>query len=172
MKSFLRRAGWMFLALLFLVTGLGVGVWAFWANTHPAKNPTAPVSSTAPKLAGTQLAGFTPVTKIDKLGTIDLKVGSGEAASANSTITVDYTGAVAASGLIFQSSKDVGRPLTTPLNQVIKGWTAGMPGMKVGGQRRLLIPAALAYGASPPAGSGIPANADLVFDVTLISINK
>ena len=47
-----------------------------------------------------------------------------------------------------------------------------MPGMKVGGTRRLLIPAALAYGATPPSGSGIPANADLVFDVTLHKISQ
>jgi FKBP-type peptidyl-prolyl cis-trans isomerase len=58
------------------------------------------------------------------------------------------------------------------LNQVIPGWTEGIPGMKVGGKRRLLIPAAQAYGANPPSGSNIPANADLVFDITLYKIGS
>ncbi|HTB49185.1 MAG TPA: FKBP-type peptidyl-prolyl cis-trans isomerase, partial [Verrucomicrobiae bacterium] len=85
--------------------------------------------------------------------------------------TVDYTGAVASTGIIFQSSKDTGQPATLSLSQVIAGWSQGIPGMKVGGTRRLLIPAGLAYGSNPPSGSGIPANADLVFDVTLDKIN-
>jgi FKBP-type peptidyl-prolyl cis-trans isomerase len=90
---------------------------------------------------------------------------------ASDTITVDYTGAVAATGIIFQSSLDSGQQATFALKQVIPGWTQGIPGMKVGGTRRLLIPANLAYGANPPSGSGIPANAALVFDVTVHKID-
>src|SRR5205085_521848 len=93
--------------------------------------------------------------------------GTGDTVKPNATVTVDYTGAVASTGVIFQSSKDSGQPVSFPLSGVIKGWTQGIPGMKVGGTRRLLIPASLAYGATPPQGSGIPANADLVFDVTM-----
>ncbi|RYF29339.1 MAG: hypothetical protein EOO17_01835 [Chloroflexi bacterium] len=63
-----------------------------------------------------------------------------------------------------------GNPITFGLNQVIKGWTDGVPGMKVGGTRRLIIPAAQAYGASSPA-SNIPANSDLVFDIELTAIS-
>ncbi|HSX32179.1 MAG TPA: FKBP-type peptidyl-prolyl cis-trans isomerase, partial [Candidatus Saccharimonadales bacterium] len=85
---------------------------------------------------------------------------------------VDYTGAVAATGVIFQSSLDSGQPVSFPLGNVIQGWQEGIPGMKVGGTRRLIIPAAKAYGASPPQGSNIPANADLVFDVTLHKIGQ
>ncbi len=54
---------------------------------------------------------------------------------------------------------------------MIAGWTQGVPGMKVGGTRRLLIPAAMAYGSRPPYGSGIPVDADLVFDIELVSID-
>jgi FKBP-type peptidyl-prolyl cis-trans isomerase len=91
---------------------------------------------------------------------------------AGDTVTVDYTGAVAATGVIFQSSKDTGQPVSFSLDGVIKGWTDGLPGMKVGGTRRLIIPAGQAYGANPPAGSGIPANAPLVFDITLYKVGS
>ena len=117
------------------------------------------------------LSNFTPVSNTPTLQKIDLVVGSGAEVKPGATVSVHYTGAVAATGVIFQSSKDFGpTPVTFPLSGVIKGWTDGIPGMKVGGTRRLVIPAAEAYGATPPPGSGIPANADLVFDVELISI--
>jgi FKBP-type peptidyl-prolyl cis-trans isomerase len=66
----------------------------------------------------------------------------------------------------------MGQPISFGLDQVIKGWTDGVPGMKVGGTRRLVIPAEMAYGSTPPPGSGIPANAPLVFDITLHKIGQ
>lgn len=123
-------------------------------------------------LQGTKLENFTPMDHIDKLQAIDIKTGSGGEVKPGDTVTVDYTGAVAATGVIFQSSLDSGQPVSFPLGNVIQGWQEGIPGMKVGGTRRLLIPAAMAYGATPPQGSGIPANADLVFDVTLHKIGQ
>ncbi len=117
------------------------------------------------------LKNFTPVKSVANLLKIDTVVGTGAEVASGATVSVHYTGAVAATGVIFQSSKDFGpNPVTFPLSGVIKGWTDGIPGMKVGGTRRLVIPAAQAYGANPPPGSGIPANADLVFDVELIAI--
>ena len=117
------------------------------------------------------LNNFTPVSKVNKLEKIDTVVGTGAEVKAGATVSVHYTGAVAATGAIFQSSKDFGtNPVTFPLSGVIKGWTDGIPGMKIGGTRRLVIPAAEAYGANPPPGSNIPANADLVFDVELVAI--
>lgn len=124
------------------------------------------------KLQGTQLLGFTPTASIANLQKIDTTPGTGNEVKPGETVTVDYTGAVASTGVIFQSSKDSGQPVSFPLNQVIAGWSQGVPGMKVGGTRRLLIPASLAYGGNPPQGSGIPANADLVFDITLQKIGK
>lgn len=184
-KSALKRAGWLFLATLFIVTGLGIGVWGFWEFTHqPTEDQAAnseasnlqctsdpSIPEAAPggaKLAGSKLAGFTPVAKIDSLQCVDIKIGDGAIVTSSSNVVVNYTGAVAADGVIFESSLDSGQPASFPLSQVIRGWSEGMPGMKVGGQRRLLIPATLAYGANPPAGSKIPANADLVFDIGLI----
>lgn len=124
------------------------------------------------KLQGSKLTDFTPTAAIANLQKVDLTQGSGAEVKPGETVTVDYTGAVASTGVVFQSSKDSGQPVSFALNQVIAGWSQGVPGMKVGGTRRLLIPASLAYGANPPQGSGIPANADLVFDITLQKIGK
>ena len=115
---------------------------------------------------------FTPTTDVPSLKITDTKVGNGATVQAGDTVCVDYTGAVAATGTIFQSSLDSGQPVSLSLSQVIAGWQQGIPGMKVGGTRRLLIPAAQAYGANPPSGSGIPANAPLVFDIVLHSIQS
>ncbi len=116
------------------------------------------------------LDDFTPIEQIDELGIVDQVTGTGAEATASDTVTCHYTGAIAKTGVVFQSSRDFGRPISFPLNGVIQGWTEGVPGMKVGGKRRLLIPAAKAYGSRPPFGSGIPADADLVFDIELVSI--
>ncbi|MFA5003876.1 MAG: FKBP-type peptidyl-prolyl cis-trans isomerase [Candidatus Saccharimonadales bacterium] len=117
------------------------------------------------------LPDFTPIDTVAELQRDDRVVGTGAEATVEDTVTVHYTGALAASGSVFQTSHDFGDPISFPLSGVIAGWTQGVPGMKIGGTRRLLIPAALAYGDRPPYGSGIPANADLVFDIELIGIN-
>lgn len=122
-----------------------------------------------PQLEGTKLVGFEPVDKVEKLEILDTVEGSGDEVQPGATITAHYTGALCATGVIFQSSHDMGRPITFPLDGVIKGWQEGVPGMKVGGTRRLLIPAEQAYGASSPSPS-IPPNSDLVFDIELVSI--
>ncbi|HSX46679.1 MAG TPA: FKBP-type peptidyl-prolyl cis-trans isomerase [Patescibacteria group bacterium] len=122
-------------------------------------------------MQGSKLPNFTPVEKVDTLQTNDTQEGTGQAAQASDTVTVKYTGAYASDGVIFDSSDmHGGQPISFPLNGVIKGWTDGIPGMKVGGKRRLLIPAELAYGATPP--QGIRANADMVFDVELVKIGQ
>jgi FKBP-type peptidyl-prolyl cis-trans isomerase len=114
-----------------------------------------------------------PVTELKKE---DLTVGTGPAVKAGDTIRVQYKGTIAQTGVKFDSSYDRGEPATFALKEasgsesgVIKGWVQGIEGMQVGGKRRLIIPASLAYGAE---GSGtIPANADLVFEVELQAIN-
>ena len=124
------------------------------------------------KLEGTKLSGFTPVAKVSSLQETDIKKGTGATVKPGDSITVDYTGAIADTGVIFQSTKDFGQPASFSLSGVIAGWSQGIPGMKVGGTRRLLIPAALAYADKPPQGSNIPPNANLVFDVTVEKITK
>lgn len=126
-------------------------------------------NDTPTHLEGTKLTGFEPQDTVTELKIIDITEGTGDPVPAGATITAHYTGALVKDGTIFQSSKDFGRPATFGLNQVIAGWTQGVPGMKIGGTRRLIIPAAQAYGASSPAPN-IPANADLVFDIELEEI--
>lgn len=120
---------------------------------------------------GTKMIDFTPIEKVEKLEIIDLEEGAGEAAQPGATITAHYTGALCKNGIIFQSSHDFGKPITFSLDQVIKGWADGVPGMKVGGMRRLIIPAEQAYGSASPA-KNIPSNSDLVFNIKLMSINR
>lgn len=83
----------------------------------------------------------------------DLKVGTGATVGPNDTVTVNYIGVACSTGKIFDSSYTRGQPATFGLNGVIKGWTDGIPNMKVGGQRLLGIPAEQAYGdqGSPPS---------------------
>ena len=123
------------------------------------------------RLQGTKLADFDPVSKVTELQIIDITVGTGDAAAKGTTITAHYTGALCSDGTIFQSSHDAGKPATFGLDQVIKGWTQGVPGMKVGGVRRLVIPSVLGYG-SARAASNIPPNSDLVFDIELVDTPK
>ncbi len=122
------------------------------------------------QLKGTKLADFVPVGNTERLEIIDLVEGTGDVVPYDAKVTAHYTGALAADGTIFQSSHDgPDRPLTFTLKQVIKGWQQGVPGMQVGGTRRLIIPADLAYGSRSPAAN-IPPNSDLVFDIELVAI--
>ena len=106
----------------------------------------------------------------------DLREGSGATANAGQTAKVHYTGwlydanAVDNKGKQFDSSVDRG-PFSFRLGggQVIRGWDQGVQGMKVGGQRRLVLPPDFAYGARG-AGGVIPPNATLVFDVELLDV--
>ena len=107
----------------------------------------------------------------------EVKIGEGLQAAAGHEVSVHYTGwlyddaATDHHGAKFDSSRDRNQPFDFPLGagQVIKGWDQGVDGMKVGGQRTLIIPASLGYGARG-AGGVIPPNATLVFDVELLGV--
>ena len=107
----------------------------------------------------------------------DLKEGSGPAVTAGQAAVVHYTGWLYAAGAPdhmgqkFDSSRDHGQPFTFRIGagEVIAGWDQGVAGMKVGGQRRLVIPPELGYGARG-AGGVIPPGATLLFDVELVGI--
>ncbi|EAR23105.1 FKBP-type peptidyl-prolyl cis-trans isomerase [Nitrococcus mobilis] len=115
---------------------------------------------------------------VDKLTVTDTRVGTGAEATPGMKITVHYTGWLYDDGTKdkrgskFDSSHDRGEPFTFVLGagNVIKGWDQGVAGMRVGGERTLLIPASLGYGARG-AGGAIPPNASLVFDVELVDVS-
>jgi FKBP-type peptidyl-prolyl cis-trans isomerase FkpA len=120
-------------------------------------------------------AGLPTITYPDGLKYIDLKAGTGAAVRTGDTAVVHYTGWFT-SGVKFDSSRDRGTtfPVTIGKTSVVVGWTEGLPGMQVGGKRKLIIPPSLGYGASgqtdPNTGAVIiPGNATLVFEIELVS---
>ena len=113
----------------------------------------------------------------ESLTKTDVRIGKGEDAVAGKTVNVHYTGwlfdktAPNNKGEKFDSSRDRPGHFTFPLGagRVIKGWDEGVQGMKVGGQRTLIIPSSMGYGTRG-AGGVIPPNATLIFDVELIGV--
>ena len=113
----------------------------------------------------------TPMTeKVTELKIEDTTVGTGPAVKSGDTVVMNYKGTLL-DGTKFDSSYDRGTPFETQIGvgRVIQGWDKGIPGMKVGGKRKLTIPSDMAYGAQG-AGGVIPPNAALIFEVELISI--
>jgi FKBP-type peptidyl-prolyl cis-trans isomerase len=112
----------------------------------------------------------TPAQLPGGLQYIDVVAGSGDEARPGQNVSVHYTGWLT-TGAKFDSSRDRGRSLTFRLDpgSVIQGWVEGVAGMRVGGQRRLIIPPEMGYGSQgyPPV---IPPNATLIFDVELLGI--
>jgi len=128
--------------------------------------------SAAPSTSSPMNVNGQPTTTPSGLQYWDIVVGTGPAATPGNVVKVHYTGFLT-TGEKFDSSRDRGEPFSFPLGggQVIKGWDEGVAGMKVGGQRQLRIPPALGYGANG-AGSAIPPNATLIFDVELLDAGK
>lgn len=165
-------------ALAALVAGCG------YPDPSVNSGPAATVSETTP----TPQAGGDdfhegdgrPTVKFpDGLRYIDLKVGDGQIVPPGATVRVQYTGWLS-DGKMFDTSRQAGRDTLCAIlvntqstngdcTPVIPGWNEGVPGMKVGGKRKLIIPPALAYGdqGAPPT---IPANATLTFSIELVSI--
>lgn len=128
---------------------------------------TNPTAQTAPTTMPPETQPITQLMMKDEV------VGTGAVAAAGDTVTVQYVGALT-NGTIFDASANHGTSGFTfklGAGQVIKGWDEGVAGMKEGGKRKLLIPAALAYGSQSPAPS-IPPNSDLIFEVELLKVQK
>jgi peptidylprolyl isomerase len=98
----------------------------------------------------------------------DLITGNGSPVTPAATVTVNYVGVLYKNGKQFDSSWSRGQPATFPLAGLIRGWSEGMVGMRVGGRRELIIPPSLAYGKA--GRQGIPPNSTLVFVVDLLSV--
>lgn len=153
-----KKASVLVLSLFMLVTLSGCVV----EKVDQNGNPITPIPTETPVPSAIDLTG---------LEKVDLVVGSGAAAVAGDKIKVHYTGTLT-DGTKFDSSVDRGTPyeFTLGQNEVIAGWDYGVPGMQVGGKRKLTIPANLAYGER--AQGLIPANSILIFEVELLEIVK
>jgi len=149
------------------------------ANLAPMKRSAVILSAVAlPFLSTRVFAAMMPhgkrgpklVKLPDGLSYQDLVVGRGEMPKLGQTVRVHYTGTLV-DGKKFDSSRDRGTPFEFPLGQhrVIAGWDEGVATMRVGGRRKLIIPAKLGYGDAG-AGGVIPPGATLIFDIELLGI--
>lgn len=143
------------------------------APTHGA--PPPPVPAAAPPRAVAPMAATPDGIRLSVLHSIrqdsgliidDLRMGTGADCLPNSVITVRYHGTLV-NGVVFDTTRGKG-PAEFPLDRLIRGWREGLPGMKVGGIRRLTIPAALAYGDKQKGI--IPPNSDLIFSIELLGV--
>jgi peptidylprolyl isomerase len=133
---------------------------------------TTPVDTAEAVLALVEDAGFDPTAAPPtELTVIDVRVGDGAEATAGDRLNMQYSGVSWSNGQLFDSSWQRGMPFTFQLGQeqVITGWDDGVPGMREGGQRLLILPPEFAYGA---IGSGpIGPNETLIFVVDLLDVN-
>jgi peptidylprolyl isomerase len=130
--------------------------------TASAKTPTSGPLSKKPVI--TVPKGPAPKKLVIK----DLIKGTGAVVKASQEVTVNYVGVLYKNGKEFDSSWKRGEPTSFPLSGVIAGWTKGIPGMRIGGRRELIIPAKEAYGAK--GTPGIPPNSPLVFVIDLLAV--
>jgi FKBP-type peptidyl-prolyl cis-trans isomerase FkpA len=132
-----------------------VALLAVWSCGGKDNTPTTPTTSSAP------------------YSQQDLVVGTGAVANAGNSVNVAYTlwlyDSARPEGKGTQIQSNPSFPFVLGTRSVIAGWDRGVPGMRVGGQRRLIVPPDLAYGNTSPGG-GIPPNATLVFDITLNNV--
>ena len=137
------------------------------------KSVSTDATATNPSVSGA--AGAKPILGAPQgeapktLVTNDIIVGTGKEVVASSTLTVHYTLMAWSTGQVVESSWDGGSPAEFPLSGVIAGWQQGMPGMKEGGRRLLVIPADLGYGAA--GGGPIGPNETLIFVVDVIAVS-
>lgn len=172
-KDRLKRGFILLIVGVFLVGGIGIYLLVLFDGQNQSVGADDPQQAINQQLAdqlrqkeNTVDPAFVVSEPIGELKVIDINEGTGAAAQAGSTVKVNYKGALAVNGKVFDQSSE---PIELSLNQVIAGWKEGIPGMKVGGKRKLLIPAAKGYGEAG-AGDSIPPNSDLVFEVELVEV--
>lgn len=191
-----QRVAAFLLAALFLASTIGATAYVVWEiNRDPVLvNETAEEKAAAEALAEqraieesggevacgqAEIASVEPrsiptTVKLDgdvtALKTVDIKTGEGEEVQPGDCVTALYYGTLATDGTKFDGNYETGQPIEFSLNGVISGWGEGIPGMKVGGVRRLEIPSDKAYGEQDQGT--IPANSDLIFEVEILGTRR
>lgn len=161
-------------ALVFLITGSALTIGVIWDMVKQDDTPKPSVEQAEQKKEAVLPAPevFKPEGDVTELQITDLTEGTGQAVKAGDSLVMKYYGTLATDGTMFDENytKDTAFTFTLGSGQVIQGWDKGLEGMKVGGERRLVIPSDQAYGET---GQGaIPANADLVFVVKLLRVGQ
>ena len=153
-----------------VIVGVGIVLWTQTPRESVTQESQIPESNQQIQTSMPEQTNITMQTLPSGLQIGDEVVGTGAEAVAGKMVAVHYTGTLL-NGTKFDSSLDRGEPFEFSLGAgyVIKGWDEGVQGMKVGGKRKLIIPSDLGYG-SRGAGSAIPPNATLVFDVELLGV--
>ena len=148
----------------------GLVIWELVKGDDASNNPQADTADIQKQLEQLQ-AQQQNNQEVGTVEKIDIQAGNGAEAVAGKKVTVHYTGTLKSDGSKFDSSLDRGEPFSFSLGagEVIQGWDQGVVGMKVGGKRKLVIPAALAYGEQSPSPA-IPPNSDLVFEIELLGV--
>ncbi|MHB0865499.1 MAG: FKBP-type peptidyl-prolyl cis-trans isomerase [Minisyncoccota bacterium] len=142
---------------------------------QPAPSSAAPTEATSTITTQTTATTTMPTENSDQLQVTDETIGTGATAEPGDTVAVKYVGTLT-NGTVFDASANHaetvnGFTFKLGAGQVIAGWDQGIVGMKEGGKRKLVIPAALAYG-SQAVGNVIPANSTLIFEVELVKVQK
>ena len=158
------------IVIAFIISSLSVTGLVLWDLSQNKKTDTAQDTEELQKQLE-QLQKQQEAQKGAKVDKTDIKVGDGAEAVSGKKVTVNYVGTLKSDGKKFDSSYDRDEPFSFTLGagEVIQGWDQGVAGMKVGGKRKLVIPAVLAYGEASPSPD-IPPNSDLVFEVELLKV--
>ncbi len=165
-------------AVLFLASACAFTIYVIFQSTNSTDTASktadtsqaCDIQTPVPSKAMQAPEVYKPEGTVTELQVTDLEPGTGAAAKNGDCLVMKYQGNLASDGTVFDENytKDQSLQFTLGGGQVIKGWDEGLVGMKVGGTRRLVIPASLGYGSQ--GNSSIPANSDLVFIVTLEKI--
>ncbi len=163
-------------AITLVVVLLSITAFVFYRKSNnvddASKNALNPAASVTPLPTPTPEPDNTKQME-NGLKIQDLKVGIGQETKAGDTITVNYVGALE-NGTVFDASAKHGGPATFQIGvgQLIKGWDLGIPGMKIGGKRKLIVPPSLGYGSQNIGNGLIPPNSTLVFEVELLAVQE
>lgn len=162
----------VYVGVMIAAVSIGVAIYFFSGKSQVQNQPlqTSESLDTIEVSASPSPQSSAAPTKMEGFKIEDIRVGTGDEAVSGKKITVNYSGTLT-DGTKFDSSYDRGEPFTFNLGagEVIQGWDKGFAGMKVGGKRKLTIPADLGYGSSG-AGGVIPPNATLIFEVELLKV--